>query len=90
MQRIFLILGGPMDGKAYRPHPAIRGTQVNLNRTPEEFNGDLIYEVVRVPKPREPLMIPMWVLVHRTVPRDEVLWRTFMGVMRSFCLEVLG
>lgn len=89
MQRIFLILGGPMDGKAYRPHRTIRGTQVNLN-FPNGFDRDLVYEVVRVPRPREPLMVPMWVLVHPTVPRDEVLWRTFMGVMRSFCLEVLG
>lgn len=90
-QHIYLIIGGPQDGKAYHPRTGrIDGNWINLNPSPYEMNGDFIYDVVRGLSPAEPLMVPCWVLVHRTIPRQELLWRVFMSPMRAFAKEVLG
>ncbi|URA07178.1 hypothetical protein P9A48_gp70 [Xanthomonas phage Mallos] len=92
-QRIYVILGGPLDGKAFRPSSGrIPTLYIDLDPYGDHISSDphYRYEVVQVHRPREPLMVPRWVLVHASVPRDEILWRTFMATMRAFCLEVLN
>lgn len=82
-----------MDGKAFRPVSSkIPTMYIDLDTYGDELGSDTeyLYEVVRTPRPKDPLMIPKWVLVHPSVPRDEILWWTFMATMRAFALEVMN
>lgn len=88
LQRIYLIVGGPLDGQAFRPEGGrIYGELIRLG--PRTARGDCVYRVVRLPRPAEPIMVPLWVLVHPDVPAGTVLWEVFMGTMRAWAAEVL-
>lgn len=81
-QRIYLILGGPLDGHAFRPADA----RLRVGQWVELEGED--YEVARVPQPREPLMVPRYVLVHWSdAGKDCLLWRAFLHTMRAYAAE---
>ena len=98
MQRVFLVLGGPLDDKAFRitngaGRPRI-GSEVDLWCAaldvgivgPEE---EFLYVVRKVPRTHEPLMLPAYVLVHHSVPNDEIVWRTFLSTIKAFASQVI-
>lgn len=81
-QRIYIIVGGTLDGHAFRPECGrIDGTWLELE--------DELYRVARVPETRDRLMVPRRALVHPSIPERDVLWRVFMGTMRAWAAEVL-
>lgn len=83
MQRIYLIVGGPLDGHAFRPTDG-RPVEGQIL----ELEGE-DYVVARVPAPRHPLMLPRWVLVHWTMLGCDLLWQAFVRTMRAYAAEVL-
>ena len=80
--RIYLIVGGKLDGHAFRPEGGrIDGTWLELD--------DELYCVATVPETRDSLMVPRQALVHPSIPERDVLWRVFMGILRAWTAEVL-
>lgn len=81
-QRIYLIVGGPLDGHVFRPTNArlLVGQWV-------ELEGE-DYAVTRVPPSRDNLMVPRAVLVHWSdMGRGDLLWRAFLHTMRAYATE---
>ena len=88
MQRTYLIVGGPLDGQAFRPEGGrFPGEWVRLG--PHTLRDEYVYRIVRTRRPAEPIMLPIWALVHDSVPRNEVTWQIFMGTMRAWAAEIL-
>lgn len=82
-QRIFLIIGGPHDGTGLRPiDDVLREGQVL------ELEGH-DYAVTRVPRTRDNLAVPQWVLLHGSMAECDVVWQAFMATMRAWAAEVL-
>jgi len=83
VQRIFLVIGGPHDGMAFRPIDGVpREGQVL------ELEGH-DYAVTRVPRTRDNLMVSRWVLLHGSMAECDVVWQAFMATMRAWAAEVL-
>ena len=83
VQRIFLFIGGPHNGMAFRPIDGVpREGQVL------ELEGH-DYAVRRVPRTRDNLMIPRYVLLHGSMSECDVVWQAFMATMRARAAEVL-
>lgn len=82
-RRIFLILGGPHDGMAFRPidEAPCEGQALQLEGQD--------YVVTRVPCTRDRLMVPRLVLLHSSTAEGDIVWRAFMAVMRAWAAEVL-
>lgn len=77
-QQIFLIVGGPLDGHAFRP--------VGVGQWVELEGED--YAVTRVPVSRDNLMVPRSVLVHWSdMGCSDLLWRTFLHTMKAYAAE---
>lgn len=88
MQRIYLIVGGPLDGQAFRPEGGrFPGEGVRLG--PHTLRDEYVYRIVRTRRPAEPIVLPIWALVHDSVPRNEITWQIFMGTMRAWAAEIL-
>lgn len=83
MQRIFMIVGGPLDGHAFRPTDGYP-----LEGQVLELEGD-DYVVRRVPPTRDRLMLPRWVLVHWTMLDCDLVWQAFVRTMRAYAAEAL-
>lgn len=82
MQRIYLIVGGPLDGHAFTP----RDVRLRVGQWVELQGED--YTVTRVPPSRDNLMVPRSVLVHWSdMGRGDLLWRTFLHTMRAYAAE---
>ncbi len=82
-QRIFLIVGGPLNGHAFRPQGTV------LSRFQVVELEDNHYIVTLVPRPKYALSVPELILMHHTVPKGELIWRTFLGTYRAWAAEVL-
>ncbi|UXX42049.1 hypothetical protein [Pseudomonas phage phiH2] len=81
-QQIFLIVGGPLDGHAFRPV----GVQLGVGQWVELEGED--YAVTRVPASRDNLMVPRSVLVHWSdMGCSDLLWRTFLHTMKAYAAE---
>ena len=83
VQQIFLVIGGPHNGRAFRPTDGypLEGQVLEL-----EGHG---YAVTRVPRTRDNLMVPRWVLLHGSMAECDVVWLAFMATMRAWAAEVL-
>lgn len=107
--KIYFLIGGPLDGQAFRSRSPLRGIKtVNLHPSlfvdgerwgDQEAEDELyrrgltdyLYEVVRLPQAKElGVMIPREAMVHQTVPKADLAWRSFMMAMRCLAVETLS